>query len=135
LSHLWPTGSQFGQPRFTTAWYFSSSPSDSASRQTPCPPTKKKTHTHIFFSFTDPRGITPEFGYEPPSPRLSGTLTRLMIVLPRTHYGVIRLPAVYLTSSSSTCPPYSLGGRQGLPSSHGVTMCSMPRPTIPGRQT
>lgn len=33
-----------------------------------------------------PRGITPGFGYEPPSPRLSGTLTHLMIVLPRTHY-------------------------------------------------
>lgn len=35
-----------------------------------------------------PRGITPEFGYEPPSPRLSGTLTHLMNVLPRTHYGL-----------------------------------------------
>lgn len=28
--------------------------------------------------FAGPRGITPEFGYEPPSLRLSGTLTHLM---------------------------------------------------------
>jgi len=34
-----------------------------------------------------PRGITPGFGYEPPSTGFNGTLTHLINVLPRTHYG------------------------------------------------
>jgi hypothetical protein len=38
LSHLWPTGSSAGQPPSITARYFSSCPSDSTSRWTPCPP-------------------------------------------------------------------------------------------------
>ena len=36
LPHLWPTGSQFRWPCFTTARCFSSSPSDSTSLWTPC---------------------------------------------------------------------------------------------------
>src|SRR6516225_7992867 len=35
---LWPTGSSSGWPPSTTARYFSSDPSDSTSRWTPCPP-------------------------------------------------------------------------------------------------
>ena len=38
LSRLWPTGSSSGWPPSTTARQFSSSPSDSTSRWTPCPP-------------------------------------------------------------------------------------------------
>jgi len=38
LPHLWPTGSSSGWPPSITARYFSSCPSDSASRRTPCPP-------------------------------------------------------------------------------------------------
>src|SRR5215472_1923466 len=37
LSHLWPTGSSWVSPSIT-ARYFSSCPSDSTSRWTPCPP-------------------------------------------------------------------------------------------------
>jgi len=37
LPRLWPTGSSSELLPSITAWYFSSSPSDSASRQTPCP--------------------------------------------------------------------------------------------------
>jgi hypothetical protein len=38
LPHLWPTGLSSGQPPSITARYFSSCPSDSTSRWTPCPP-------------------------------------------------------------------------------------------------
>jgi len=38
LPHLWPTGSSSGWPPSITARYFSSCPSDSTSRWTPCPP-------------------------------------------------------------------------------------------------
>jgi hypothetical protein len=38
LPHLWPTGSSSGWPPSITARYFSSCPSDSISRWTPCPP-------------------------------------------------------------------------------------------------
>ncbi len=78
---LWPTGSSLRWPSLITAWYFSSSPSDSISRWTPCPP-----------GFPGPRVVTPGFGYESPNPRLSGTLTHLTAKLPRTHYGQLRLP-------------------------------------------
>src|SRR5215831_9443585 len=37
LTHLWPTGSSLGDP-LITARNFSSCPSDSISRWTPCPP-------------------------------------------------------------------------------------------------
>jgi len=38
LPHLWPTSSSSGWPPSITARYFSSCPSDSTSRWTPCPP-------------------------------------------------------------------------------------------------
>jgi hypothetical protein len=41
LSHLWPTGSSSRLPSLITARYFSSCPSDSISRWTPCPPKKR----------------------------------------------------------------------------------------------
>ena len=42
MPHLRPTGSSSGQPPSTTARYFSSCPSDSTSRWTPCPPERYK---------------------------------------------------------------------------------------------
>ena len=42
LPPLWPTGSSSGQPPSTTARCFSSSPPDSRSRATPCPPSSLK---------------------------------------------------------------------------------------------
>ena len=41
MSHLWPTGSSWVSPSIT-ARYFSSCPSDSTSRWTPCPPKNRK---------------------------------------------------------------------------------------------
>ena len=38
MPHLWPTSSSSGWPPSITARYFSSCPSDSTSRWTPCPP-------------------------------------------------------------------------------------------------
>ena len=40
MSHLWPTGSSWGQLPSTTARYFSACPSDPTSRWTPCPSKK-----------------------------------------------------------------------------------------------
>jgi hypothetical protein len=89
LSRLWPTSSSLRWLSLITAWYFSSSPSDSASRRTPCP-----------LGYPSPRGITPEFGYESPNPRLSGTLTHLTVMLPRTQCGLIRHPLACQPTSS-----------------------------------
>jgi len=49
LPHLWPTGSSSGQPPSITARYFSSYPSDSTSRWTPCPPEscKERLQVHL----------------------------------------------------------------------------------------
>jgi hypothetical protein len=49
LPHLGPTGSSSGQPPSITARYFSSYPSDSTSRWTPCPPEycKERLQVHL----------------------------------------------------------------------------------------
>jgi hypothetical protein len=47
LPHLWPTGSSLRQPSSITARHFSSSPSDSTSRWTPCPPEINKKRLQI----------------------------------------------------------------------------------------
>ena len=72
-----------GNPYFTAAWYFSSSPSDSTSQWTPCP----------LMPEHQPLRHYPQVWIWIPSQGSSGTLTHLMNVLPRTHYEVIRLPA------------------------------------------
>jgi len=82
-----------------TARYFSSCPSDSTSRWTPCPPGA--------YNAPGQRGITPAFGYGAPHPSARGTLTLLIWVLPSAHYEVIRLPAPNLPSSLFGCPAYS----------------------------
>ena len=43
MPHLWPTGSSSRWPPSITARYFSSCPSDSTSRWTPCPPGTART--------------------------------------------------------------------------------------------
>ena len=49
MPHLGPTGSSSGQPPSITARYFSSYPSDSTSRWTPCPPEycKERLQVHL----------------------------------------------------------------------------------------
>ena len=63
-----------------TARYFSSCPSDSISRWTPCPPEYRRR-------LSGQRGITPAFGYGAPHLSARGTLTLLNNVLLSTHYG------------------------------------------------
>jgi hypothetical protein len=63
-----------------TARYFSSCPSDSTSRWTPCPP-------ESYQLLSGQRGITPAFGYDAPHPSVRGTLTLLNSVLLSTPYG------------------------------------------------
>src|SRR6516165_11113995 len=90
LPHLWPTGSSRGGPPSITARYFSSCPSDSTSRWTPCPPGTasggfrsalicirlspscpfRLLHTYLS---PGPRGITPAFGYGVPHSSARGT--------------------------------------------------------------
>ena len=82
LSHLWPTGSRVRVAPFHYGLVLLLKPFRLRLAADALP-------SDVIVS---PRGITPEFGYESPSPRLSGTLTHLMIVLPRTHYEWIRLP-------------------------------------------
>jgi hypothetical protein len=68
-----------------TARYFSSCPSDSTSRWTPCPP-------ESYQLLSGQRGITPAFGYGAPHPGARGTSTLLNNVLLSTHYEPVRLP-------------------------------------------
>src|SRR5271166_553367 len=69
-----------GWPPSIAARYFSSCPSDSTSRWTPCPPENNRF-------LPGQRGITPAFGYGAPHPSARGTLTLLNNVLLSTHYG------------------------------------------------
>ena len=94
----------------TTARYFSSCPSDSISRWTPCPPK---------LSSFGQRGITPAFGYDSPHPRVRGTSTLLIHALPSAHYGPLRLPtgAVFqVMDSLNTLSPLT-DTPSGLPGS------------------
>ena len=47
MPHLWPTGSSYGVAPSITARYFSSCPSDSTSRWTPCPPVVLRQITNV----------------------------------------------------------------------------------------
>jgi hypothetical protein len=109
LPHLWPTGSSSGQPPSITARYFSSCPSDSISRWTPCPPEncrslasgppwrvsgfrfRARLGFSIPFTFSGPRGITPAFGYSAPHSSARGTSTLLSNALLSAHYSAVRL--------------------------------------------
>src|ERR1700691_3979123 len=91
-----------------TARYFSSCPSDSISRWTPCPPESCgsgsrsalavsgfRLRARLGFSiplpFSGLRGITPAFGYSAPHPGAGGTLTLVNNALLRAHYSTDRL--------------------------------------------
>ena len=92
-----------------TARYFSSSPSDSTSRWTPCPPeycemaasgppwlvSSFRFRARLGFSIpsflSGQRGITPAFGYGAPHLSAGGTPTLLSNALLSTHYGAVRL--------------------------------------------
>jgi hypothetical protein len=109
LPHLWPTGSSSGQPPSTTARCFSSCPSDSTSRWTPCPPEyremvasgspwpvssfrfRARLGCSIPSFLSGQRGITPAFGYGAPHPSAGGTSTLLSNTLLSAHYGAVRL--------------------------------------------
>ncbi|RED63326.1 hypothetical protein DFP98_1261, partial [Cohnella phaseoli] len=80
--------------------------------------------------FVGPRDVTPGFGYESPSPKLSGTLTHLMIVLPRTHYVPLGLPScgwltspLWLIEHPVTKKKKKLRAGEGLPSSLHLLSC------------
>jgi len=75
----WPTGSSSGQPPSITARYFSSCPSDSTSRWTPCPP-------KVYASGR--RRITVVFGYDAPHSSPRGTSTLPNNALLSTHYAL-----------------------------------------------
>src|SRR6516162_8200079 len=99
-----------GFPPSITARYFSSCPSDSTSRWTPCPPENRRLvasgppwlvsgfrfRARLGFSipstFSGPRGVTPAFGYGTPHSGARGTLTLLNNALLSAHYGPLRHP-------------------------------------------
>jgi hypothetical protein len=84
LPHLWPTGSSSGWPPSITARYFSSCPSDSISRWTPCPPGNR---------FSGRRRVTAVFGYGAPHSSARGTSTLLNNALLSAHCEPLRHPS------------------------------------------
>ena len=105
MPRLWPTSSSSGSSPSITARYFSSYPSDSTSRWTPCPPEDRRLvasgppwlvsafrfRARLGFvipsTFSGPRGVTPAFGYGAPHSGARGTLTLLNSALLSAHYG------------------------------------------------
>jgi hypothetical protein len=108
-----------------TARYFSSCPSDSTSRWTPCPP-------ESYPRLSGQRGITPAFGYDAPHPSARGTLTLLNNVLLSTHCGSVRLPVFFhhrRTSLDFPTRPASLPA----PGGHGISRFPVEMlPYVPG---
>jgi len=105
-THLWPTGSSLGDP-LITARNFSSCPSDSISRWTPCPPEtasggfrsalavsdfRLRARLDISIPSTSPasEAFNPAFGYGTPHPSAGGTSTLLINALLSAHHGSIR---------------------------------------------
>src|SRR6201984_487597 len=101
-TYLWPTGSSLGDP-LITARNFSSCPSDSISRWTPCPPETAsggfrsvlagsgfRLRARLDFSIpsTSPasEAINPAFGYDAPHPSIGGTSTLLINALLSAHH-------------------------------------------------
>jgi hypothetical protein len=122
-------GPTFGRPVHLSEWpplitarYFSSNPSDSTSRWTPCPPEycemaasdppwlvssfrfRARVGFFIPSFLSGQRGVTPAFGYGAPHPSAGGTLTLLSNALLSAHYGQLR-PSLRHRYSSSWCPP------------------------------
>src|SRR6266851_9533159 len=101
----------FGVAPSITARYFSSCPSDSTSRWTPCPPEccgavaagppwllsgfrlRARLGFSIPSSLSGQRGITPAFGYGAPHSSARGTSTLLNNALLSAHYPAVRLLA------------------------------------------
>ena len=83
LPRLWPTGSSSGWPPSTTAQQFSSDPSDSTSRWTPCPPRLASGTARNY-----PRSL----GYGSLHLRTRGTLTLLIRARPCAQCEPLRLP-------------------------------------------
>jgi len=110
IPHLRPTGSSSGcLPSITTRW-FSSGPSDSTSRWTPCPPKLPRKWLQVYlgcirlspscpfrllhtFLLLRPVRHYPHFWISARGLGPSGTLTRLRRVLPGTHFAPLRLLA------------------------------------------
>ena len=105
-THLWPTGSSLGDP-LITARNFSSCPSDSISRWTPCPPEtasggcrsalavsdfRLRARLDVSIPSTSPasEAFNPAFGYGAPHPSTGGTSTLLINALLSAHHGSIR---------------------------------------------
>jgi hypothetical protein len=127
LPHLWPTGSSSGWPPSITARYFSSCPSDSTSRWTPCPPETYEDwlqvrlgcvrlslscpfrFLHTFLPLPGQRGITPAFGYSAPHSSAGGTSTLPINALLSAHYNAIRL----LTAVHAGRAAFAFSGRTG----------------------
>ena len=104
-THLWPTGSSLGDP-LITARNFSSCPSDSISRWTPCPPEtasggfrsalavsdfRLRARLDVSIPSTSPasEAFNPAFGYGAPHPSTGGTSTLLINALLSAHHGSI----------------------------------------------
>src|SRR6266567_3820513 len=104
-THLWPTGSSLGDP-LITARNFSSCPSDSISRWTPCPPEtasggfrfalavsdfRLRARLDVSIPSTSPasEAFNPAFGYGAPHPSTRGTSTLLINALLSAHHGSI----------------------------------------------
>src|ERR1019366_8854660 len=102
-THLWPTGSSLGDP-LITARNFSSCPSDSISRWTPCPPEtasggfrsalavsdfRLRARLDVSIPSTSPasEAFNPAFGYSAPHPSTGGTSTLLINALLSAHHG------------------------------------------------
>src|SRR6266702_2509266 len=105
-THLWPTGSSLGDP-LITARNFSSCPSDSISRWTPCPPEtasggfrsalavsdfRLRARLDVSIPSTSPasEACNPAFGYGAPHPSTGGTSTLLINALLSAHHDPIR---------------------------------------------
>jgi hypothetical protein len=120
-----------------TARYFSSCPSDSTSRWTPCPPEncrlvasgppwlvsgfrfRARLGFSIPFTFSGPRGVTPAFGYGTPHSSARGTSTLLSNALLSAHYGPVRHPLAGhrlpgFTGYTVPCSADFAAGRGGL---------------------
>ena len=125
-----------GVPPLITARYFSSCPSDSISRWTPCPPEilrlvasgppclvsgfrfRARLGFSIPSTFSGPRGVTPAFGYGAPHSSARGTSTLLSNALLSAHYGLFRpwAPLPYSRPRGSSTCGFSV--RIGVPGSH-----------------
>src|ERR1035438_8855701 len=130
-THLWPTGSSLGDP-LITARNFSSCPSDSISRWTPCPPEtasggfrsalavsdfRLRARLDVSIPSTSPasEAFNPAFGYSAPHPSTGGTSTLLINALLSAHHesagvswrvAVVRSQSGIAHCRGSQCPAH-----------------------------